>query len=119
MSGGADGGIVIGRVGDIADGTGKRFDRSVVGRDPIAVFNDGGAFYAIDDTCPHEVTSLADGWVEDGTVECPLHAAKFCLKDGAVLALPATRGVATHRVEVVGDELVLHPGDAADLGSCR
>ncbi len=111
-------GIVVGTTGDIEDGTGKRFDRDIVGRDPIAVFNDGGEFFAIDDTCPHEVASLAEGWVEDGTVECPFHAAKFCLRDGAVLALPATRGVVTHRLEVDGDQLVLYPDEAADRGSC-
>ncbi|MBO9577956.1 MAG: bifunctional 3-phenylpropionate/cinnamic acid dioxygenase ferredoxin subunit [Microbacteriaceae bacterium] len=106
-------GIEVAKVGDIADGEGLKVSRIRTGTlDDIAVFNDGGAFFALDDTCSHEEASLSQGWVEDGTVECPLHAACFSLKDGAVLSLPATKGVAAHRVEIVGDAIVVHP--AAD-----
>ncbi|MBB5868951.1 3-phenylpropionate/trans-cinnamate dioxygenase ferredoxin subunit [Allocatelliglobosispora scoriae] len=68
--------------------------------DGIAVFRDGGEFFALDDTCTHEEASLADGWIENGAVECPDHAARFSLATGAVLCDPATRAARTHRVEV-------------------
>lgn len=76
----------------------------------ISVFHDASGFFALDDTCTHALASLADGWVEDGAVECPLHSARFCLKDGKALSLPATRAARTHKVEVVDGEVVLHPG---------
>ena len=42
---------------------------------PIAVFcTADDELYAIDDTCSHQAASLADGWVEGHTVECPLHS---------------------------------------------
>ena len=40
----------VAKVGEIPEGHGMRFE--VAGR-VIAVFNDGGEFYAIDDFCPH------------------------------------------------------------------
>ncbi len=54
---------------------------AVDGRE-IAVFNAGGTFYAIDDTCPHQGASLAEGWVEGTTVTCTWHAWCFNLTDG-------------------------------------
>ena len=68
----------------------------------IALFNVGGAYYAIDDTCPHRGGSLSQGPVEGETVTCPLHGSKFEIKTGAVLAPPAATGVASYRVRVSG-----------------
>jgi nitrite reductase (NADH) small subunit/3-phenylpropionate/trans-cinnamate dioxygenase ferredoxin subunit len=55
----------------------------VVRRKLIAVFRDGGRYFAIDDVCPHMGASLAGGYVENGTVTCPWHAWRFRLGDGA------------------------------------
>lgn len=78
----------------------------------ISVFRDGDAFFALDDTCSHALASLAEGYVDDGCVECPLHGALFRLTDGAALSLPATRPVRAHRVEVRDGTVWLHPGEA-------
>ncbi|MER7481360.1 MULTISPECIES: bifunctional 3-phenylpropionate/cinnamic acid dioxygenase ferredoxin subunit [Streptomyces] len=68
---------------------------------PVSVFHtDDGELFAIDDTCTHQDASLADGWLEGGEVECPLHASKFNLKTGAVDAPPAKLPVRTHEVFV-------------------
>lgn len=67
---------------------------------PIAVFNVDGDFYATDDTCTHEDYSLADGYIDDDVVECPLHMAKFSIRTGKVLSLPATEDLATYAVKV-------------------
>jgi len=105
--------IKVARVGDIPDGEGITVPKQTTGTvDDIAVFNDGGSYFALDDTCTHEETSLAEGWVEDGTVECPLHSAKFCLRDGSVLCLPATRPVAAHEVVVEGDDILVIPNES-------
>lgn len=68
----------------------------------IALFNIGGAYYAIDDTCPHRGGSLSQGPVEGETVTCSWHGSKFEIKTGAVLAPPAAAGVASYRVRVSG-----------------
>jgi 3-phenylpropionate/trans-cinnamate dioxygenase ferredoxin component len=99
-------------VDEIADGGVRVVPRDVVGTgDDITVFNDEGALYALDDTCTHALASLAEGWVEDGTVECPLHAARFSLRTGEALSLPATQPARCHRVEVRDGDVWLFPGE--------
>jgi 3-phenylpropionate/trans-cinnamate dioxygenase ferredoxin subunit len=107
-------GIRVAALDDIPVGEGIAVDKTVTGTDDhIALLRDtDGTVWALDDTCTHEDASLADGWVEDGCVECPLHTSKFCLKDGAVQGLPATGDARPHRVEVRDGEVYLFPGEA-------
>ena len=75
---------------------------------PIAVFHtEEGELFAIDDTCPHQDASLADGYVEGCEVECPLHASKFDLRTGTVDAPPAKLPVRVHAVEVRDGDIYL------------
>lgn len=68
----------------------------------IAVFRVNGELYALNDRCSHGNASMSEGYVEDdATVECPLHAARFCLKTGTALCQPATEALATFPVERV------------------
>lgn len=96
-----DGGATV--VTGAANGTGE----------DITVFRCDGSFYALDDTCSHAQASLAEGWVEDSQVECPLHGAAFDLRTGEALCLPATRPVATHKVEVIDGQVWLYPSTPA------
>ena len=110
-------GVVVAQVGDIEDGEAIKVDAAVTGTvDDIAVFHDGDEYYALDDTCSHEKASLSEGWIEDGVVECPLHAGKFCLKDGTVQSMPATEDVVAHQLIVEGDDLVLIPAPGSLAG---
>lgn len=86
---------------DIEEGEGFQLER----KNPIALFNVDDEYYAIDDTCTHDDSSLADGYVEGDVVECAWHFAKFCIKTGEVLSLPATCPVATYAVKVEGDDV--------------
>lgn len=106
-------GIRVAALADIPEGEGRVVDRTLTGTDDdIALLRDlDGRVWALDDTCPHETASLADGWIESGLVECPLHASSFCLRTGDVKNLPATTGTQPHRVEVVGGEVWLFPGE--------
>lgn len=105
-------GIRVAAAEEIEKGEAVTVDAQTAGTgDDIAVFHsDDGNFYALNDTCTHEEASLAEGWVEDGEVECPVHSARFCLKTGAALCLPATVDAVAHRVEVVDGEVILYPG---------
>ena len=71
----------------------------------IAVFNVGGTYYAIDDTCPHAGAPLSSGYVDGTRVGCPWHGADFCLKSGAVLSPPARGPVRTYPVFLQGTDL--------------
>jgi 3-phenylpropionate/trans-cinnamate dioxygenase ferredoxin subunit len=69
---------------------------------PIAVFNVGGHYYAIEDVCTHEAETLSYGRVEGLEITCPRHEARFSLVTGAALSPPAYEPVATFPVRVEG-----------------
>ncbi|MGO1318770.1 MAG: bifunctional 3-phenylpropionate/cinnamic acid dioxygenase ferredoxin subunit [Galactobacter sp.] len=107
-------GIDVAGVEEIPEGEALAVEAVVdgVARD-IAIFHtEDGEFYALDDECTHETASLADGWIEDDRVECPLHAAEFCLRTGKAMCMPATVDARTHVVEVVDGRVLLHPGES-------
>ena len=66
----------------------------------IALFNVGGKYFAIDDTCTHEGAPLCEGTVERTIVTCPWHAAMFDLTSGEALSPPADRDVTVYPVRV-------------------
>lgn len=105
-------GIDVGSPDEIEEGTARVVEPEESGFDePIAVFHtETGCFFALDDTCTHEEASLAEGWIEGETVECPLHSSSFSLRSGKVLCLPATQDARTHKVELAGGRVVLYPG---------
>lgn len=109
-------GIDVGSPDDIQEGTALVVEPGESGFDePIAVFHtETGCFFALNDTCTHEEASLAEGWIEGDTVECPLHSSSFDLRSGKVLCLPATEDARTHKVEVSEGRVVLYPGVDAD-----
>ena len=72
---------------------------------PIVVVRHGDHFYALRDECSHEEFPLSEGWVEDGCLFCAFHGAKFDLKSGDALSLPAYEGVKTYPVRVVDDQI--------------
>ncbi|ONI85114.1 bifunctional 3-phenylpropionate/cinnamic acid dioxygenase ferredoxin subunit [Saccharothrix sp. ALI-22-I] len=93
--------VLVCDVDNLPDGEVIRVPREETGADDaIAVFNDGGRFHAVNDTCTHSSASLSEGWVEDGHVECPLHGGTFCLRTGRATGAPATVDAITHGVEV-------------------
>lgn len=99
---------------DLADGDALRLPTQATGlADPVAVFRDDGRYYVLADTCPHAQASLSEGWVEGGEVECPLHGARFCLRTGEALSLPATTPATAYRVEVAAGRVWLLVATAA------
>ena len=91
----------VARVGEVAEGQGHYVD--VDGR-AIALFLDGGMYYALDDCCPHQGAPLSDGLVCDKSVTCSWHGWRFSLEDGRWLDGGKTR-VPTYPVRVVGDDI--------------
>jgi 3-phenylpropionate/trans-cinnamate dioxygenase ferredoxin subunit len=75
--------------------------RVVVDDVAIAIVKDSaGTIHAIGDTCTHGDISLAEGFVEDGTLECWAHGSKFELTTGKPLTLPAYEPVPVFRVQI-------------------
>ena len=79
--------VAVGRESDVAEGAPLRV---VVEGTPIAIFKVHDELFAIGDTCTHEEFSLTDGeMVDEFTVECALHGARFDVRSGRALCLPA------------------------------
>jgi 3-phenylpropionate/trans-cinnamate dioxygenase ferredoxin subunit len=73
----------------------------------IAVFNVEGTYYAIDDVCTHDGAPLAEGEFHGCEIQCPRHGARFDVRTGKALCFPAFEPVATHQVEVRGDDVLV------------
>lgn len=105
----ADGWVRVAAAADVAEGQalGVR-----VGDKEIAIYHlAGGEFCATDNVCSHEYALLTEGWMENGCIECPLHAAQFDIRTGKALSAPADEDLAVFEVKVEGgDVLVKVPG---------
>lgn len=71
----------------------------------IAVFNVGGTYYAIEDVCTHDDGPLAEGDLHGFEIECPRHGARFDIRTGKVLSLPAVVDVPWYPVHIEGDDI--------------
>ena len=71
-------------------------------------------FFAVDDTCTHDDGPLADGWLEGHAIECPRHGARFDVRTGKVLCLPAAVGIRSYPVTVEGDDVKVSMGSGTE-----
>ena len=76
------------------------------GEREIAVFNVGGTYHAIDNTCLHRGGPLGEGALDGACVVCPWHGWEYDVTTGAVKHAP-DRAVACHPVRVDGDAIVV------------
>ena len=74
---------------------------------PVAVFNVGGEFYAIEDVCTHDGAPLAEGEVEGDEIECPRHGARFNIRTGEALCMPAVEPIECYKIKVEGDNILV------------
>ena len=71
----------------------------------IALFNVDGAYHAIDDVCTHDGGPLAEGELIGCEIQCPRHGARFDVRTGRPLCMPAIEPVTVHTTEVRGDDV--------------
>lgn len=73
----------------------------------IVVFNIAGGVFAIGDVCSHDEGPLGEGEVEGFEVVCPRHGARFDIRTGKVLSLPAFIDIPAYPVRVEGEEILI------------
>ncbi|MCW7493274.1 non-heme iron oxygenase ferredoxin subunit [Leptospira sp. 2 VSF19] len=64
-----------------------------------------GEYFAFEDSCTHDGEEISCGKLEGCVITCPRHFAKFDVRTGKVLALPATEPLVIFPVRVVGEDL--------------
>ena len=78
--------VSLGRMGDIPVGEGRVVD---AGGKTLALFNVGGAYHAIDNTCSHRGGPLGEGDLDGTIVACPWHGWRWDVTTGANANNPA------------------------------
>ncbi len=82
--------------------------RVKVGEEAIAlVRTKADQVYALNDKCSHGEISLSEGFVDNETIECWAHGAKFSLETGEALTLPAFEPVAKYEVIIDNGDIFL------------
>jgi NADPH-dependent 2,4-dienoyl-CoA reductase/sulfur reductase-like enzyme/nitrite reductase/ring-hydroxylating ferredoxin subunit len=87
----ADGGMVLGRVGE----------------DDVVVARVGNEMFAVRAYCSHYRGPLVKGIIVGDTVRCPWHHACFSLRTGEAVRAPALDPIPCWRVERDGDRIVV------------
>lgn len=88
---------IVCSLNEVALGEAMRVETSA---GPITLYHLEDGCFATQDQCSHGNWSLADGILEAGVVECPLHGGKFCVRTGAVKAFPPVVPLKTFPVQV-------------------
>lgn len=103
-----DGFVPVANVADIPDGELMAVDAP--DGEPVCLVNVGGVIYALNDRCPHQEFPISAGaLMNDGTIECPLHGARFDPRTGRVCLGPAVDDIAPYAVRVERDTILLGP----------
>lgn len=73
---------------EVPPGEGRVVD---AGGRPLALFNVGGRFYAIDNACLHRGGPLGEGRLDGQVVTCPWHGWRWDVSTGANVNNPAVK----------------------------
>ena len=95
--------IDICKVSDIPIGEARMI---LVNEVALGVFHVSGAFFAIDDACPHAGASLSRGIIEGDVVRCRIHHWRFCVRSGTYLdERKPSCNVRSYPIRVVGEQV--------------
>jgi naphthalene 1,2-dioxygenase system ferredoxin subunit len=95
------------KVADVSEVPEDGTFRVYLGDAPICLYNLGGEIFATHDVCTHGQASLADGFVDGGEIECPLHQGKFDIRTGKATAPPCTVDIRSYPVRLRGGAILL------------
>ncbi|HEY0296235.1 MAG TPA: non-heme iron oxygenase ferredoxin subunit [Bordetella sp.] len=76
----------------------------------LALYLVEGRVYATSNICTHQKVLLSDGFMEDGCIECPLHAGRFDVRTGAALCEPATQPLKVFPVRIEDNRVMVDVG---------
>ena len=67
----------------------------------IVLFNVNGEFLATGDLCSQYEGPIGDGELDGDVIICPRHGARFDVRTGKALSLPAVTGIPVYPVQVI------------------
>ncbi len=92
----------LAKVEEIPAGEGRIFEPDGL---TIAVFNVGGKFYAMDNTCLHRGGPLGEGFCENSVVTCPWHGWRYDVTTGGCVEGDPSVKVKIYPVKVENEEI--------------
>jgi len=95
--------VRVARKDELEPGRGKTVD---VAGTPVALFNVGGTYYALHNTCRHRGGPLGEGELSNSVVTCPWHGWQYDVTTGEKVANPEIR-VEKFEVRVEGDDILV------------
>jgi nitrite reductase/ring-hydroxylating ferredoxin subunit len=101
--------VEVAQLEQIAPGNSKL---AYVGEKSIALFNVDGTIYAIDDSCLHQGSSLAQGKLNGKILTCRAHGWKYDVTTGSLTLNPESR-VASYPVKIVDGKIMVGTGQKA------
>ncbi|MEW5701633.1 MAG: non-heme iron oxygenase ferredoxin subunit [Candidatus Zixiibacteriota bacterium] len=102
--------VRVARITDIPSDSARVF--TVRGR-RLALCHVDGTIYAVDDTCTHDGGPLGEGRLDNHAIECPRHGARFDVRTGAVVQMPAVFPIRTYPTRIENGEIAVDLGDGA------
>lgn len=96
----------VARVGDLPD-NGKKLVNA--GGKTILLCHSDGQYFAVENRCTHDNEALQGGTVRKCTIVCPIHGARFRLKDGRSFGAPAFEPITTYPLRIEGEEIQVCP----------
>jgi nitrite reductase/ring-hydroxylating ferredoxin subunit len=88
---------------DVPPGSGAVVD---AGGRAVALFNVGGRFYALDNTCLHRGGPVGEGDLDGTIVTCPWHGFQYDVTTGRNVFDPEV-GLETYPVRVEGEDVLV------------
>ena len=74
-----------------------------VGGRSVLLCRSENQYFAIQKLCTHDMEPLTGGTIRKCTIVCPMHGARFSLKNGQPFGPPAFEPLDTYEVRVVGE----------------
>jgi 3-phenylpropionate/trans-cinnamate dioxygenase ferredoxin component len=94
--------IPVCKTGDIPDPGKEVFE---IEERFVVVFHLDGEWHVLDDCCTHDGGPLGQGTIEGFQIICPRHGARFDIRTGLALTMPAVRATPSHEIKIEGGEV--------------
>ncbi|HEV7839468.1 MAG TPA: Rieske 2Fe-2S domain-containing protein [Gemmatimonadaceae bacterium] len=98
----------IASVSELAEGTVLQRVRAT--GDAVCLVRHNGEISALSDICTHQHFSMSQGdLLQDGTLQCAWHGARYDCRTGEVRQVPATSPLPVFQVRLAGDTILVGP----------